>query len=988
MESFYGGRQGISFIIVKRFDGIDIEPNTSFTIKYFAFDTSKNNFILDENNTPILKTHITSKIYKDWKLHETDGSEIIYEEQIGNFPMEYAEGMIQCFAQGGMTTDVVNYGEYVIIDTPDKNNVDNGKIYRRGLDYQNDLAGAEYIGQIVGPQGDSPEIMMDSFTTLVEAGGPQISYEKDDIIPGIELDEEGNPKLDENGKPIKGNNIQSSWITLKDQFGVITGCKIGFKFPYHVLSFVAESVSAYTEDELIERIDDKSYAYFSQWKISIPKGIKGNALSDLHIVNSVAKNGASYYEDINCNNLLGTLLNETKIEINNENYTEEENQGRPILIDNIIRYVKKEDTDRQILIYKETNFDRIEEGDNSYIIIGDYNMINEIILDTDGTLTIDYTYGDTTVFEKRIKWIDNITFDKNQGQITLIFNTGETKILNEKDDEKIKWINDIYLESNGQLKVKYNIDNGNETIINTGAAVQWINAVNLTSDGKLEVTYNTKLEKEIVNTNNPIQWIEDIIFNDNEGFIKVKYNTELPNEEGVKVGISLNNEPIKWATNIKLTDDGDVKIKYNIDPESVENEEGDLVPFEGTSINENDKIRWIKHDSDSDEYGIKINTNAKDIIIDESGEEHEIDLGEGTGSQKIQVTYNTGETHEIGKPLNYIIECVVTHNPSLLSPMYKNEDGKVKVGVAEAGHLLVIYSDPAYRTYLKDNNKCKIWPSTKMNQNNEGYFDEWYDMGIAKGDPGTVKVVTTYTTEQLKPIFENKQTPEELFGDEYKGWLIGKQDIETDPVILYYYDYQIVTIDGIESVIGWKELGAVTAAASLLQPENIVEINTSVDKVVDLKTNGLLFVKKNEEENIITSIIEKVDNDIINPENNFSKPYYFSSFAKYINPTLNAGVNTLEEQLLIGFNTITEEWMDENNNTHVKTKFLMDENEQEYYILYSIIYSNENIVNDIIKKDILSLYKNDIETNLLEKIISQSIDENKKTTKEKINILN
>ena len=59
MESFYGGRQGISFIIVKRFDGIDIPKDTSFTVKYFAFDTSENNFILDENNNPIERTNDT-----------------------------------------------------------------------------------------------------------------------------------------------------------------------------------------------------------------------------------------------------------------------------------------------------------------------------------------------------------------------------------------------------------------------------------------------------------------------------------------------------------------------------------------------------------------------------------------------------------------------------------------------------------------------------------------------------------------------------------------------------------------------------------------------------------------------------------------------------------------------------------------------------------------------------------------------------------------
>ena len=394
MESFYGGRQGISFIIVKRFDGIDIPKDTSFTVKYFAFDTSENNFILDENNNPIERTNDTYKLYNDWKLHEKDGSSINYKEKEGVFPFQYAEGMVQCFSQGGITTDIVNYGEYVIIDTPNKNDLDNGKIYRRGLDYQNDLGGAEYIGQIIGPTGSSPEIYMDSFTTLVSEGGPQISYENDDIIPGMELDADG--------QMIFNDAIHSSWVTLRDEYGNITGCKIGFQFPYHVFNFTAEGVSPYTTGELIERIDDKQHPYFSKWRISVPKGIKGDAFDNLHIVNSVAKKDISYYEDIDCTIELGTLSQETPIEIESEYYTDEIGKGKPILESGVIRYVKEDDGDRQVLIYKEITFDQRPEGDVTYHILGEYNIIEHIDLANDGTLKIDYTYNDTKVYDKLI----------------------------------------------------------------------------------------------------------------------------------------------------------------------------------------------------------------------------------------------------------------------------------------------------------------------------------------------------------------------------------------------------------------------------------------------------------------------------------------------------------------------------------------------------------------------------------------------------------
>ena len=834
MESFYGGRQGISFIIVKRFDGIDIPKDTSFTVKYFAFDTSENNFILDENNNPIERTNDTYKLYNDWKLHEKDGSSITYKEKEGVFPFQYAEGMIQCFSQGGITTNIVNYGEYVIIDTPNKNDLDNGKVYRRGLDYQNDLGGAEYIGQIIGPTGSSPEIYMDSFTTLVSEGGPQISYENDDIIPGMELDVDG--------QMIFNDAIHSSWVTLRDQFGVVTGCKIGFQFPYHVFNFTAEGVNPYTTGELIERIDDKQHPYFSKWKISVPKGIKGDAFDNLHIANSIAIKDAVYYEDENCTIELGTLLEDTLINFNSGAYDEEREIYTITLESGDIVYVKKEDTDKEVLVYKEIKYDTNPLGDVEYFILGEYNVIDNITLMPDGSLQIDYSYDGIKIC----------------------------------DGDKIQWINNIKLTSNGKLEVKYNTANDYVTI------------------------------------NDPQQ-------------------------------------PIQWIIEIKLTDDGDLKVKYNTD----------LQEFDGSIIN-NKKIRWI------DEHGIQINTNK----IDTNG----TDLGEGSGSQKVQVTYNTGETEEIGQPINYIIESVVTRDRELLSDTYRDASGKLKSEVAKSDHLLVIYSDPAYRQKLYDAGKCKTWKSGKLNQDNDGYFEQWYDLGEVRGEPGTVRIATTITPEQAEITLVDNNTPEIIFdNDKYEGWLIGVHDpaLVEEPIILYYYDYDKNK---------WKELGSVLTPDVPVKPENVVQLDTNIAadlSNITLEEKGIFFTK-DEDAHIIKDLRQKNDNSI-------SNPYYFSSFAKYITPTLNAGVDTLEQQLLIGFNTITEEWIDELGDIHTKTKFLIDETTPEYYTLHSVIYVGTNIVNDVVKKDTLSIYKDSVETNILEKEISQSINEQGvKITKEKI----
>ena len=54
------------------------------------------------------------------------------------------DAMVRTFQQGPAYTDVW-YGEYCLIDTPNKNLKDNGKIYRRGLEYQNNMAGLSML---------------------------------------------------------------------------------------------------------------------------------------------------------------------------------------------------------------------------------------------------------------------------------------------------------------------------------------------------------------------------------------------------------------------------------------------------------------------------------------------------------------------------------------------------------------------------------------------------------------------------------------------------------------------------------------------------------------------------------------------------------------------------------------------------------------------------------------------------------------------------
>lgn len=169
MESFYGGRQGNPFVIVKYFDGINIpQPNENgvytYRSEYFAYDlehsTKKQHYyIFDENNQPIIKNAENQFDYS-WKLIEKNGQSISnINGVVIILDTELAEGMVQCFSRGGSTTSEVNYGEYVLIDTHSHlyrfNNLEHGQIFRRGMDFENELGGAELVGNIGGPQGET-----------------------------------------------------------------------------------------------------------------------------------------------------------------------------------------------------------------------------------------------------------------------------------------------------------------------------------------------------------------------------------------------------------------------------------------------------------------------------------------------------------------------------------------------------------------------------------------------------------------------------------------------------------------------------------------------------------------------------------------------------------------------------------------------------------------------------------------------------------------
>lgn len=386
--------------------------------------------------------------------------------------------MIADFAKGPALT-AVQYGEHVIINTEDKNNSNNGALYRRGYDYNNSMGGAIYVGTIVGPSGKAPMFELTTIENIkditfkdsdeVRQGEGTWNISNKSLVPG-KINSEFN------------DDIAWSYITIRDQQGIDTTAWVGISIPYHVIEMDAQSVSAYynrdkeTADfknvNLVERDDDQAHPFYSHWSVRIPKGIKGDALKNFRVVE--ASDAIQDYEG-------------KTDDINNH---------------------------RKVLVYDYYCYDAKENGEPKTLYLGDFNMIDTIDLADDGTFTINYTHDNTVTYTKKIKWITSTTLNNTTGVFHINYNDGSNY------ETTLKWINGISLANNGTITFTYTTGDS-ETLENK---IKWITTTELAANGTLTINYNDGT-KEVFDKK--IQWITDITLTD-EGILTINYNNGIP----------------------------------------------------------------------------------------------------------------------------------------------------------------------------------------------------------------------------------------------------------------------------------------------------------------------------------------------------------------------------------------------------------------------------------------------------------------------------
>ena len=409
LESFYGGKQGISPVIKNSFEFIDV-------------------------NDPAYQAALASG---------RTATELL--------PLT----MDLCFSN--IDYKDVWYDELCIIDTINKNNPNNGKIFRRTLKKAGDTGVnlcAEYIGRIVGPAGTSPFFSFGNLGSVSTQG----TTEKIDLAPEMQvsypIDENGNissAKTDETGSPINidpfiqtasietnmlvpgktnngeyNDNIRYTWLNVLDDTREIPTRSIvymGFEIPYPVLEISSTTIDWMNSSEITKT--DNSHPFYHPWNLTIPRGVRGNAAFNVRLTTWDEFNiGTS--DTISNSNLYS--FNDFDADLSGK-YTEKDPRPGPSFPWIHNGSINTQERDRlrtsYIWVYDYTFYDTTYEGQShskTYTIyLGSYREITNVNLESDGTLTFSYSDGIDTEFSQIIQWVKDIKVS-NSGKLTFTYN--------------------------------------------------------------------------------------------------------------------------------------------------------------------------------------------------------------------------------------------------------------------------------------------------------------------------------------------------------------------------------------------------------------------------------------------------------------------------------------------------------------------------------------------------------------------------------------
>lgn len=651
--------------------------------------------------------------------------------------------MITAFKRGPQYTDVW-YGEYCLIDTANKNDSDNGKIYRRGYDYTNDTGGAEYIGQIVGPSSGTPYVQMNTLDAT-HIHSTETIGENDSRTYPIGQNEDGTYIITQDTGDIQdfelnrsnagivpgkvsdtefNDSIVYTWVNIRNsgEDGA-SWFYVGLQIPYTVIDFKTEIASAYDDDGVIKpnpssisRTDDGSHPYFEEWTIYSSKGIKGDTLRNMRVIIPTDADVIYDFSAFSKND-------DGTIRVGSPGYDGQEDD-----ISN----------GYTILVYDFYVYDDLENPSPYTIYIGDYNQEKGITLGEDGTLTFQQTHAEDVVFDKVIKWINDVSLTTGDGQqgghFQVLYNNGTPAY-----ETDLTWVKNIDVSEDGTVTYTFAGNGDEDTDSTTGIKVdnnliKWISNISLnTVNGIFTIGYNNG-SPDFTAT---LDWIKSIVL-DNDGTLHFIHTANERDEAKYNA--------IKWIDTITVSTNGVLTINYNygepysvtlnyVDNITVDETTGDITVHK---INSGDtvlstKLKMITSASINDLGVITFRTNTGDDfnLSDGNGNDFRLRSIDNVvlatslnADHHIKIKYSDQDSSfDIGDSLNWIQDVVVDNINY---------------------HLYVLFTDPSKRPTASDlvngvdayGNKWRTGISGSGSVDYSSLY--WRDFGAIKDQSGVL----------------------------------------------------------------------------------------------------------------------------------------------------------------------------------------------------------------------------------------------------------
>ena len=790
MSSFYGGKQGRTYHIVARFDAVYLDVN-SYQGKP---EQLKKGDIYQENGKVFFVL--------DVKTTETGEQEVQVRE---------LKGMVNCFQNGGAYTQV-NYGQYVLIDTilnrNAKSDPQNGLIYRRGFDYQDDPsnhkkpnqsnykdeqnnlkkeewqsawsswilqpgAGAIYVGQIVGPQGDSPEIIPVAWSEVSSKDGWQ------EVNGSASKGKQIITDPDTGQQTIKYNDsIKIASVNLKDDQGNIIGAKIAFDIPTAIMEAEIVNSNPYSKASVSQDTTSQDHPFWYKWNFVIPGGKKGTSLENLKI-----ETGSEIGQYVKTDDKQRDI-NKTYYIYNQENNTYNEftfEEQSQVDFSNLYERLSLSLND-QYLTYSLRGYDDNEEGAVIEQHKGrwPYRVIDKIEFLTDSNIS-----------QQRKEWqsfSDNPT--ARIGDAIPIYQQNTRKQIGyiKTEDTQPQEGKTYYQEVDNEGIISYDKINIQQ-IINPKEA-------NLYEKRTTEIPENVHIEG--------LYFICTKSGNVNINVTPPSYS------ENTKIGQIFESGTTKWRLT-KISKDAPIntlRVSYT----AGEQDSGQLRNLDFLTVDDKDDLYAVYSNSAEPQFltsvgGIeKIFLTNKDNYVPPTPEER--------GGQRFEVKY---KGHETSTPISQYINTVLALD---------------RVGDS----IIMLYSDPVVRSAIpKEKKFTKDWtdPITGITYKDLIWykFGPWTAQYHVQGDYTYSDLLGDKTAEDysidLSEGLENAGFPER------SGWLVtvSKQvEVQGETQIIkhiYAYDYNDKSTEGKYTINGththWYEVMSLDGASA--DPGSIVIVN-------------------------------------------------------------------------------------------------------------------------------------------------------------------